>query len=79
MVVRRHPACHLHLGVPVISKEDIKRIRKTLNRSTTAMAEIVGVTQKTWEEWEVGVKPQHRYRPKLDKLLAHIDGRKGRE
>jgi DNA-binding XRE family transcriptional regulator len=43
------------------------------------MAEIVGVTQKTWEKWEVGVKPQHQYRPKLDKLLAHIDGRKGRE
>ena len=63
----------------MISKEDIKRIRKTLNRSTTAMAEIVGVTQKTWEKWEVGVKPQHQYRPKLDKLLAHIDGRKGRE
>jgi DNA-binding transcriptional regulator YiaG len=78
-VVRWHPAGYLYLGVPVISKEDIKRIRKTLNRSTTAMAEIVGVTQKTWEKWEVGVKPQHQYRPKLDKLLAHIDGRKGRE
>jgi DNA-binding transcriptional regulator YiaG len=78
-VVRRYPAGYLYLGVPVISKEDIKRIRKTLNRSTAAMAEIVGVTQKTWEKWEVGVKPQHQYRPKLDKLLAHIDGRKGRE
>jgi len=65
--------------VLVISKEDIKRIRKTLNRSTAAMAEIVGVKQAAWERWETGVKPQHQYRPKLDKLLAHIDGRKGRE
>lgn len=40
-----------------ITKETIKKLRKTMGCSTTEFGEKIGVTKRTVECWEQGVKP----------------------